>query len=873
MTRLIPLIVVVVVVAATVARADPLPAAVRAHAVRRTGAIAIDGRLDEAAWASAPKQTGFVQRSPKSGAKATFETTFAILYDDDAIYVGVWLDDPEPTQIRAYLARRDLEMSGGSGDSIAIGFDSYNDRRTAFSFLVNAAGVQTDFLIFDDANVDTTWDAVWTADAVITDRGWTAEFRIPLNQLRFAEGDSHEWGFQVARFVGRTEEHTTWSPWPRSTQQIVSRFGLVDGIGDVKPGRRLELLPYASGGVDVAPVDAGDPLNGHVSALRNVGLDLKYGLGHAFTLSATINPDFGQVEADPSQVNLSANQLFYAEKRPFFLEGIDLFKLPIGVDNNQEGAFYSRRIGDAPDTSNLSYDHIKAPSSTAIYSAAKLSGKTKGGLSVGVLDAVTGEETAEIDASGVRADPIVAPLTNYAVGRVKGDFRDGKTSVGASATAVDRALDGTPLGSTLHDQAYTGGVQTSHRWADNAWQADVRAIGSYVHGSAEAIARTQQLNRHLFQRPDATDVSFDPTRRSLTGFGAAWAVGRTGDTKHWRFGTGGDLRTPGLELNDAGFQNSSDRFLSFASTQYRDDDPGKQLLSWQVNGNVFVVSNLEPTVIAKGFEAHAETQTTDYWSLWGGLNYRSAGWDPVALRGGRMLRIDPAVSGFAGVQTDSRRKLRLSLDANTSRDWTADAFDFGISFNATIQARSNIDVSVGPSWYKRTDPMQYVAQVDDGSGMRHFVFGRIDQTVASMTARVNWTFSPHLSLQAYAQPFVAAGRYSAFKDVNNPHAARFGDRFHELAGTDYQVMNGTIFVDYGGTYSVARPDFDLRQLRSTMVLRWEYRPGSTVFAIWSHGQTSSVDDGRFRLGHDLAVLADTAGENIVMVKANYWIGL
>lgn len=866
----------VVLALATHARADdatPVPAAVRAHAVRRACAVTVDGHLDEACWQAAPKQTGFVQRFPKDGAKPTMETTFAVVYDDDAIYVGVWADDPNPDRIRRLLTRRDVDS--GTADFIAVGIDSYHDRRTAYVFQLNAAGVQRDQLIFDDTNGDDTWDAVWIGDVALTDRGWTAEFRIPLSQLRFPSGDHQEWGLQVVRFVGRTQETSAWSPWPRAGSQIVSKFGVVDGFDHLRQGQRLELLPYALAGVDQKPVVAGDPLNDPRTLRRNLGLDLKYGLGPAFTLSATINPDFGQVEADPSQVNLSANELFFAEKRPFFLEGIDLFKLPIGnSDNAVEGAFYSRRIGAAPPDQPSDYNYLRWPQSTTIYGAGKLTGKTRGGWSIGVLEAVTGQETAAIvDTSNVRTDPVVSPLTSYSVARVKRDFRDGKTSVGLSATAVERALGATPLVDTLHDQAYTAGAQLQHRWDDNAWLVDFHTVGSFVHGSPMAIARTQQLNRHLFQRPDATDVHLDPTRTSLSGLGATWLAGRLGETKHWRTGVGGDVRTPALELNDVGFQTESDRIIPFVWTQYREDDPGDALLNWQLSGDVFAASNFEPTLLTYGIETNASAQTIDYWQFFANFNASASGWDPVALRGGKALRTDPRQRLFVGGTTDTRKPVRVDFKLNVGRDHAADRFDGGIDVGATLQARSNIELYVGPSISMRDDPMQYIAAADDTAGNTHYVFGRIHQTVTSLTLRMNWTFSPHLSLQAYAQPFVAAGRYSELKDVNDPHATRFADRFHLLQGNDYTVMNGTVSVSHDGAYSFARPDFDVRQLRSTIVLRWEYRPGSTVFAIWSHGRTSSADDGRFQLAHDLSDLAHAGGENVVMVKANYWIGL
>ncbi len=869
-----------VALAVSSARAEAVPSSVRAHAVRRAGPIQIDGKLDEPAWQTAPKQSGFVQRFPNYGAKATFDTAFAVLYDDEAIYVGVWASDPDPEHIHALLTRRDVDVA--AADSVSIAFDSYHDRRTAFVFQLNAAGVQRDMLVFDDANQDDTWDAVWTGDVARTPAGWTAEFRIPLNQLRFASGDTHEWGLQVQRIVGRTAEQDTWSPWPRSAPEIVSKFGVVDGIDHLQPGERLELLPYVSGGVDRQPIDAGDPLNKRYSIKRNVGIDVKYGLGPAFTLSATINPDFGQVEADPSKVNLSANELFFAEKRPFFLEGVDLFKLPIGnSDNSVEGQFYSRRIGAAPPDPDIDYKYIDKPQATTIYSAAKLTGKTPGGWSVGILDAVTAEENATlIDNDGNRQHLVVAPLTNFAIGRIKRDFRDGKTSIGASATAVDRNLSGTGLEGTLHDQAYTGGLQLQHRWDDNAWQASISTLGSWVHGTPDAIAETQQSARHYWQRPDATDVHFDPTRTSMAGFGAKWNVGQLGDTTHWRYGFGGDLRSPGLELNDAGFQFNSDRLIPFVWGQYHDEEPTDDVLNWQVNSDVYEVQTLEPRITDVGLECNGNVQFANYWQFSTGCNIDRAKWNVNALRGGRALHVDPHASGWINIVTDTRKPVWFSFNFYGNRDWTADEIDGEVDLGATIQARSNLDLYLGPTYVFRSDPMQYVDEVADQTGMSHFIFARIHETDTALTMRVNWTFSPHLTLQMYAQPYIAAGRYSEYKDVDNPGAPRFADRFHLITGNDYQLTRAT--PDEAGTYTVNRnsstfsfdrPDFDFRQLRSTVVLRWEYLPGSTVFAIWSHGRTSSIYDGRYQLGHDLAGLANADSENLVMIKANYWIGL
>ncbi|HEX4419210.1 MAG TPA: DUF5916 domain-containing protein [Kofleriaceae bacterium] len=859
--------------------ASPPPAAVRAHAIRRAGAIAIDGQLDEPGWAAAPVQAGFVQRFPTDGAPPSLATRFAVLYDDEAVYIGVWADDPHPELIKRLLTRRDVDAPA---DAVIVAFDSYHDRRTAYAFQLNAAGVQRDLLMSDDTNQDDTWDAVWTGDVAVTATGWTAEYRIPLSQLRFARSEAQEWGLQVVRAVGRTGEQDAWSPWPRSTPQIVSKFGVVDGIDHLPVRPRLELLPYATGGLDRMPVDAGDPLNQPYNWKRNVGLDLKYGLGPAFTLSATINPDFGQVEADPSKINLSASELFFAEKRPFFLEGADLFKLQIGnSDNSVEGAFYSRRIGAAPAVPDVSYDFIKAPDSTTIYGAAKLTGKTASGWSVGVLDAVTGGGTTELatagtpDAPATRSDLAVAALTNTAIARVKHDFDEGKTSVGVSATAVDRRLDDPGLRDLIHDQAYTSGLQLQNRWADNAWTSNVNVMGSWVHGTPAAIAETQEDSVHYFQRPDATDHHFDPTRTSMSGLAAKWLVGELGDTKHWRFGIGGDLRTAGLELNDAGFQLSSDRLSPFFLVQYHEDTPSEHVLNWGTSDDVYWTQTLEPRVTDYGFEYNGNIQFANYWSMNAGGSFYRNKWGISALRGGRALRYDPEMSNYVYLQTDNRKSLWFSFNGYGSHVAASGELEGGIDLGATIQAKSNLDLFVGPGIYARRDPMQYIDQEPDMTGQLHYLFGKIHETDVSMTLRANWTFSPHLALQAYAQPYIASGHYDELKDVDHPGAERYADRFHVLTPAEAQRVDGAYQVHRSGAaFSFDQPDFDFRQLRSTVVLRWEYLPGSTVFAIWSHGQTSdTLDDGHLRFGRDLADLTTVASENILMIKANYWIGL
>lgn len=854
----------------------PAPEAPIANAVRIATAPAIDGKLTDPIWAAAPKNGGFVRRFPNPNLPALRTTEFAVLYDDVAVYIGVWATDESPTQIRGLLTRRDQESVS---DVIGVAFDSYHDRRTAFTFLLNPAGVQRDMLIYDDSNADDSWDAVWTGNSARTATGWTAEFRIPLSQLRFSATAEQTWGMQVIRNVARTGEEDVWSPWQRSDAQIVSKFGTLHGIRNVKPGRRLELLPYVSVGLQNAPVAADDPLNDSLSPRRAIGIDAKYGLSSAFTLSATLNPDFGQVEADPAQVNLSANELYFAERRPFFLEGTELFKMGIGSDDeSSESLFYSRRIGGRPHGS-VDGEYTKIPTATTIYGAAKVSGKTEGGWSVGALNVVTGQARGVgIDADANQITAVVEPLTNFSLARVKRDFREGKSTVGMMATGVQRALADTPLRDQLVAQAYTGGVDGMHRWGHNGgYQLKANLYGSYVHGSAAAVARLQGLARHNFQRPDAPHLRYDATRTTMAGAALGWNLGSINVDPHWRYGIGGDIRTPEFEANDIGFQTSTDQIVTYGFAAYRNDAPGGGLLSYRINSNLWTYTDFEPRLAGWGSNLNGHVTTNDMWNLGGGINYDRNRWDFTALRGGAALRANSGISAWSYFNTDSRNKMQVGGSANAglvpgSNNWSTSA-----DLNAQLQARSNVEISLGPSVSVLEDDRQYVEQTVDSAGTAHYVLGRIRQVTAAMTLRMAWTLTPNLGFQLYAQPFLSTGSYSDYKDADRPAAQSYGDRFYHYTADDLRMEADQVSVlrDRSGrnAYTFARPDYGARELRSTLVVRWQYRPGSTVFAIWSHGRSAFDGDGVFRLGSELQTLARTAGENVVMLKANYWFGL
>lgn len=847
-----------------------------AHAVRRTGPIAIDGRLDDAGWKGVPIAGDFWQRMPKEGAPPGHRTEFQIAYDDQSIYVGVRAYDDAPHQIRNLLHRRDQDSGA---DWIYVFIDSYHDRRTAFGFGLNAAGVQRDQLMYDDVAEDASWDAVWSGASHIDAQGWTAEYRIPLGQLRFADDDDAAWGVQVTRYIGRTGEQDVWAPAPRGEPRYVSRFGALEGLQGLDGGRRIEVLPYVTGGIGRAAHDPADPFHDAIDPRGGVGLDAKLGLTSAVTVAATINPDFGQVEADPSQVNLSANETYFAEKRPFFLEGTEIFQFGIGQgdgDGSSSSLFYSRRIGAAPHQS-LDGDYVDAPTGTTIYGAAKIAGKTAGGWSFGLLDAVTAEEDATAAIGPMRETAVVEPLTNYALARVKKDLRAGKTTLGAALTSVTRKLDGTGLEPLLHDQAITGGAGLSHRFAQDRWSTDVRVIGSWVHGSREAIADTQTSFRHLYQRPDAEHVEVDPTRTSLGGQGLLFSVGRDG-SEHWNFTVGGDLRSPGFEANDLGFHGPVDYATQWAFASYHDNDPGDHVLNWRLNFNQWSQHNLQPEFLGTGGNTNLHLQFANFWGAWGGLGMDYSVLDPGGTRGGPALRADPAVYGFGGFATDGRKEVSLEIGGDWRRNWRADNMFVSMYAALNIQARSNVELFVGPNYSASTDHDQYVEEAIDDAGRSHYVFARIAQETLGLTVRGAWTFTPDLSLQWYAQPFVAAGAYSEFKQASATRAKAHEARYSRYRDAQLERTPDDVYLidqnaDGAADYAIGVPDFNFRELRSTLVLRWQYKPGSTAFLIWSHGQSDVVPDGHFRLGDDLPALGRADGEDVVMVKVSYWLGV
>ncbi len=863
------------------ANARALPPSLPAHRVD-DGEPRIDGILDEAAWARATVAGDFVVFEPNEGERPLQQTEARVLYGSDAIFVGFRAYDSAPDSLVAQLARRDERPHS---DWVDVAIDSYHDRRTAFRFGVNPAGVKSDSYMYNDVEEDDSWDAVWDVATRIDEEGWTAEFRIPYSQLRFDGAARQTWGINFVRFVARHMERSLWAPISREDGALVSRFGELRELRDLSPPARIEVMPYSLVRMEAAPGSAADPFYEPRDLSSAVGADVKYGLTTDLTLDLTLNPDFGQVEADPAQVNLSAFETFLPERRPFFLEGANIFDFRFSEgdgDGANEGLFYSRRIGRAPRGQATGVAYAEAPERTRILGAAKLSGKTQSGWSLGLLHALTAEENAQTaNASGPLADQLVEPAGNHGMARLVRDFRDGRSAVGIISTWTTRDRSGAAA-LDLHDRAYTGGIDARHRFGDDRFMLQGYILGSTVRGSADAIARTQRSSARYFQRPDADHTEFDPARTSLGGWAASALLGKIAGG-YWRFMVGATARSPGFDSNDLGFMRETDFVSTNAWIGYQHYNPTEHLQNWNLNFNIWAPYSLGGEAYQRGANINGSLTFKNFWGGYAGILRESAGLSNTALRGGPMLRQDPAWAGWFGFWTDSRKALQARMGGNWGVNPDTDSHRFGTDANLRWRPSSRATISAGPFVRWTNQGVQWIGRLaragsspgqgDTGLEHNHYLFGRLDQTTAGMTARIDWTFTPTLSLQLYAQPFVSAGRYTEFRLVASPRAERFADRFDQVATRAGE--DGRVLADANGDgieESYQRPDFNVKQLRSNAVLRWEYRTGSTLFLVWSQGRDHYERDGHFSFGRDLGTLFEQPGADVFMIKLSYWLG-
>jgi len=814
--------------------------AVRARATRAAMAPVLDGRDDDEIWRVAQPITAFRQFQPVEDGEPPMATEAKIAYDDKYFYAFVRMFDPHPDSIRAFLSRRDVRTPS---DQIKLMIDSYHDRRTGYEFAVNPAGVKRDFSMSGDGNEDDSWDGVWDVATRIDEKGWTAEFRIPLGQMRFAKSDSHTFGLGIWRDIARLNVRTSWPVYRSTKPGLVSQLGEVSGIDGLGAPRRLEVTPYAV--ARDASVARADGTFGRSSQMTG-GADLKYGLTSNLTVDATINPDFGQVEADPSVLNLSAFEQYFQERRPFFLEGAGIFRYDLDCNDGQcSGLFYSRRIGRSPQLSDY-YGDATTKQNTNILAAAKLTGRLANGLSVGILDAATERVNGPLGQT-------VEPQTNYFVGRLNQDLRNGNSVVGLMLTATNRQLDSWSR-DYLRSGGYTLGIDGKHRFGGNNFELSGNAAVSRVDGSPAAIALTQQSAVHYFQRPDG-GLDFDSTRTSLGGYTAQLGLSKNGGGIT-RFYTGVKRTSAGFEINDAGFLARADGQSWNNWVQLRYSTPTTWYRKVFVNFNQWNNWNTEGLLTEFGGNFNAHAEFTNSW--WGHIGYNLNGmiptYDDRAARGGPAVRQNFTKSFWAGVETDPRWRASPGLFVNGHLKDASGSWNYGIDQFTTMQMSSRLQMRLGASFFRQVRDNQWDGNFTDaGTNLTHYTFARLDQTMTSLTARLDFTATPTLSLQVYASPFITSGQYTDWRELNDPRAANYADRYKPYTA--------------GGDPG----NFNFKQFRSNTVIRWEYLPGSTLFLVWAQGrEQDGVDAGTFAISRDANNLFRVRPDNTFLVKSSYW---
>ncbi|HSL23807.1 MAG TPA: DUF5916 domain-containing protein [Vicinamibacterales bacterium] len=847
-------------------------------AVRAAGPVSVDGRLDEAVWGTAAPASGFRQRDPDEGKLPTERTELRVAFDDDAIYVGARLFDREPLKVVRRLSRRD---ESADADTFTVYLDPRLDHLTGARFTVSAGGALADAIIYNDSWTDSSWDAVWEAAVSVDDNGWTAEMRIPLSQLRFTTANTEAWGINAERFIQRRNESDWLELVPKKESGLASRMAHLVGVRGIDPPRHLEVMPYASGRAEfIEPSGPGDPFNDGSRIFGGAGVDLKYGVTSSFTLAATVNPDFGQVEVDPAVVNLTAFETFFQERRPFFIEGAQIFgnygsggaNSFWGFNNFEPDIFYSRRIGRAPQGSAAG-EHVDRPPATTILGAAKLTGKTSSGWNIGVLEAVTSREHARAREGSLFSRPEVEPLTNYFVGRVQREV--GRAGVGMLATSVERAVDGSTLADTLVRRANVVGADGYVFFdRDREWVVTGALSASRVAGSAAAIERLQRAPQRYFQRPDRLRV--DAKATSLSGWAGRLFLNRNRGV--WIVNAGLWGVSPGFESGDLGFTYRTGINGAHVVLQRRDPTPNRWSRSRTVWAGKWWTWDADRRLQGNGYNANGSITFNNYWDVSGGWSMRHRTRDNWLTRGGPVMTGPAGGSVSVSGQSDSRRP--ISFEAYAARSWNEyGGYGDDLGLELRLKPSSSISVSTGPELYRSHALAQYVTEIRDPLATQtygsRYVFSTLDQTELTMTTRVTWVLSPDMSLQVYAQPLLSAADYSGLKELARPGSFEFlvyGDGASTIAH-DPNARRFAIDPDGGGPaprFDVADPDFNFRSLRLNAVFRWEWRLGSTLYLVWTEQRQDSAARGDFATFRDARALFRAPGDDVFLVKVSYW---
>lgn len=845
-------------------------------AYRIETAPVINGEFDDEAWLQGEWAGEFVQHQPYADRPPSQQTEFKVAFDDMNLYVAIRALDSAPDSITNRMSRRD----NGDGDMVFVLFDSYHDLRTGFTFGVSSAGVRFDMIFSNNGqNEDPTWDPIWLAKAHLHDWGWGAEMKIPFTQLRFKKNSDEVWGFEVARQVFRKEELSFWHPIPREAPGIIHAMGELDGLQEIEPRKQLDLTPYGVTSIKTFEPEEGNPYADGSDPMYNIGLDGKIGVTNNLTLDFTINPDFGQVEADPSEVNLSAYETFFEEKRPFFIEGNSITSFNVGLgdgDVGNDNLFYSRRIGRRPHgyPSTESGEYVDMPIFTRILGAAKLTGKTEKGLSMGILEAVTADTKATIDNNGVERKETVEPLTNYSLARVQKDFNKGNSIIGAAVTSTIRRLDGTDM-DYLHNNATAAGLDFTQYFKDRYYRLNASIYLSNVQGSTDAISNTQLSSARYFQRPDADYVEYDDTRTSLSGLGGKLEFGRLGGK--WNFLIMNVFKSPGLEFNDMGYMQQADNILNVIWTGYNFTEPFSIFRRLNLNNDIWVNSDFGGRLRGIGYEYNVNAGFKNYWNggFGGGFNFHQV--SNAMLRGGPAMHLPNGGRFNYRLSTDQRKNVSGGFFGFVG--WGTEKYYLrsNYSLSLTIRPLNTLSISLRPAYSKNMQELQYVTR-REMNGEDRYVFAHLDQNVLSMSLRINFNITPDLTIQYWGQPFIASGEYSGFKMITDPKADEYTDRYHVYTSEQISLADDYYEIDEDGDltgdYGFENPDFTVDEWLSNLVIRWEFLPGSTAYLVWSQTRDYYESTGNFALWENLnSLYTDKKATNTFLVKLSYRFGL
>lgn len=855
---------------------------VTAH--RTATPIKIDGELNEPVWKEIPVGN-FTQRQPKEGLPSSENSFVWVAYDDANIYVAARLDDKNPEQIDASVTRQDTDINS---DWFAVFIDPYNDKQTGYYFAVNAGSSKLDGTLYNDSWDDSAWDGIWTAKSKVGKSGWSTEIQIPLSQLKFNQSDKMVWGINFRRDIKRNNEQTFYIMVPKEETGFVSKFASLTGLDDLKSSNSVDVFPYFVQKAKYFQHDLQDPFYKSGQYPTALGADFKYSLTSNFTLNGTINPDFGQVEVDPAVINLSAFETYFDEKRPFFTESSNFFNFGFGGINNSWGfnfgvpdIFYSRRIGrypqgDLPDD----FDYTNAPKETRILGAAKVTGRIGNGWSVGIMDAVTERTFAKTTYNNENSTLEVEPLTNYTLIRGLKEFDNGKHGAGFIFTGVNRDLRNGALKENLTNSAYTLGFDG---WTtidkEGFYVMNASVVGSRASGSQEAMINVQEKSYRYFQRPDATYMPLDSNKTSLNGWYARTMINKQKGSFYLNAALG--ALSPGFEYNDMGYQWGADRInghLVLGYRWYKPDGIFREKGFYVAHARNF---DFEGDPTNNTIYGYVYLNTEAYYDLQirGSINFEDYNYS--LTRGGPKVRDPQSYWIYGYFHTDERKEFVFSLESEYSHNQIGGKY-FGVYSGLEWQPLPSVRVSFGPQYSVDFATRQWVDNFEDPTAVNTFftryVFADLNQKTISGNIRVNWAFSPQLTLELFVQPLFSVGNYRHFKELAESRSKKF--RYYEdgTATVSFNGEDNVYKIDPDGSgpaevFEFDNPDFNFKSLRANLVLRWEIRSGSVFYFVWTQEKTDDHDPGNMNFRKDFTSLLKDQPDNIFLIKYSHWFSI